>query len=72
MRDVALRALDTARSKGADYADVRVLHQTAESVTVRLQNVESLTYDESLGFGVRVLVGGAWGFAASHRLTLPD
>ncbi len=45
MRDLALRALDTARSRGADYADVRVLHQQAESVTVRLQNVEALSYD---------------------------
>ncbi|MDZ4277765.1 MAG: TldD/PmbA family protein [Dehalococcoidia bacterium] len=69
MRDLALRALDTARSQGADYADVRVLRQQAESVTVRLQNVEALTYDESFGFGVRVLVGGYWGFASSHRMT---
>ena len=69
MRDLALRALDTARSRGADYADVRVLHQQAESVTVRLQNVEALSYDESTGFGVRVLVDGYWGFASSHQMT---
>src|SRR3972149_6811492 len=69
MRDLALRALDTARSQGAHYADVRVVAQQAESVTVRLQNVEGLTYDESLGFGVRVLVAGYWGFASSHSMT---
>ena len=72
MRDLALRALDTARSKGAHYADVRVLRQQAESVTVRLQNVESLTYDETLGFGVRVLVDGYWGFASSHKMTMEE
>lgn len=72
MRDIGMRALDTARAKGADYADVRVLRQTAESVTVRLQNVESLTYDESLGFGVRVLVAGYWGFASSHKMTMDE
>jgi TldD protein len=72
MRDLALRALDTARSKGAHYADVRVLRQQAESVTVRLQNVEGLTYDESIGFGVRVLVDGYWGFASSHKLTMEE
>jgi TldD protein len=72
MRDLALRALDTARSRGADYADVRVLRQASESVTVRLQNVESLTYDESLGFGVRVLVAGYWGFASSHKMTMEE
>jgi TldD protein len=72
MRDLALRALDTARSTGAHYADVRVLRQQAESVTVRLQNVESLTHDESIGFGVRVLVDGYWGFASSHKMTLDE
>ena len=72
MRDLALRALDTARSRGAHYADVRVLRQQAESVTVRLQNVEALTFDESLGFGVRVLVDGYWGFASSHKQTMEE
>ena len=72
MRDLALRALDSARSQGAHYADARVLRQQAESVTVRLQNVEGLTYDESIGFGVRVLVDGYWGFASSHLLTMEE
>ncbi len=69
MRDIALRALDTAKSQGAHYADVRVLREESESVTVRLRNVEALTHDESLGFGVRVLVDGYWGFASSHKMT---
>ncbi len=69
MRDLALRALDTAKSQGARYADVRVLREQSESVTVRLQNVEALTHDETLGFGVRVLVDGYWGFASSHKMT---
>jgi TldD protein len=72
MRDLAMRALDTARSRGAGYADVRVLRQASESVTVRMQNVEALTYDESLGFGVRVLVDGYWGFASSHKMTMDE
>jgi len=28
-----------------------------------------LSFDESLGFGVRVLVNGCWGFASSHDIT---
>jgi len=58
MRDVALRALDTARTRGATYADVRIVHFRSENVTVRNQNVEALVVDESLGFGVRVIVDG--------------
>jgi TldD protein len=70
MRDLAMRALDTAKQRGADYADVRIVRFKAESVVVRNKNVEALTADESLGFGVRVIAGGYWGFAASHRMTL--
>ncbi|MHB8514834.1 MAG: TldD/PmbA family protein [Dehalococcoidia bacterium] len=70
MRDLAMRALDTARQRGADYADVRIVRFRSESVAVRNKNVEALTADESLGFGVRVIAGGYWGFAASHRTTL--
>ena len=69
MRDVALRALDTARLRGAAYADVRVVQHRSESVTVRNRNVEGLVQDESLGFGVRVLVDGFWGFASSNLVT---
>ena len=69
MRDLALRALDTARSQGASYADARVVARKSESITVRNQNVEALTADESLGFGVRVIVDGYWGFASSQRMT---
>ena len=72
MRDVAMRALDTAKQRGASYADVRIVRLKSESVVVRNKNVEGLTADESLGFGVRVIVDGFWGFAASHKLTLDD
>jgi TldD protein len=69
MRDFVSRALDTASQRGASYADVRVVERRAESITVRNQNVEGLTAEESLGFGVRVIVDGYWGFAGSYRMT---
>lgn len=72
MRDIAMRALDTAKQQGAGYADVRIVRFKSETVTVRNKNVESLTADESLGFGVRVIVDGFWGFAASHKMTLAE
>lgn len=67
-----MRALDAARSAGAAYADVRIVRLRSESVTVRNRNVEGLTADETLGFGVRVIAGGYWGFAASNRMTLDE
>jgi TldD protein len=72
MRDLALRALDTASQQGAAYADIRVVERRAESITVRNQNVEGLTAEETLGFGVRVIVDGYWGFAGSYQMTLEE
>ncbi|GIW12127.1 MAG: peptidase C69 [Dehalococcoidia bacterium] len=69
MREIAERALDTARQRGAGYADVRIVEQRREQVVVKNGQIETLLTDESAGFGVRVLVNGAWGFASSALLT---
>ena len=53
MHDLAKRALDTADQRGAGYADVRIVRLKSESVEVRNRNVEALSSDKSLGFGVR-------------------
>lgn len=66
------RALDTARFLGARYADVRLVHSTEQSLSVKNGVVDGLSTVESLGFGVRVLVGDAWGFAASRDFTAQE
>ena len=68
-RDLALLALDAARSAGAEYADVRISRNRNQSISTREQRVQGLTDNETFGFGVRVLVAGAWGFAASQDLS---
>ncbi len=69
MKDVARLALDTAAARGADYADVRAIHFTREDLRVKNGEVGGLDQSESSGVGVRVLVRGAWGFAATDDLT---
>mgnify|MGYP001040433076 FL=1 len=69
MKDLMNRALDLARLRGANYADMRVVHNRTENIALRDGVVESLNSAENEGFGVRVLVGGAWGFASSRDLT---
>jgi TldD protein len=61
-------ALDAATSAGASYADARVVEVTSEALTVRGESVEAFDRSESVGYGVRVLADGAWGFAAAARL----
>jgi TldD protein len=69
MRDLTERALDTATSLGARYADVRVVRRHEESIAIKTGRVEGVASNETEGFGIRVLVDGAWGFASSHVLT---
>jgi TldD protein len=72
MRDLTDRALDTATNLGAGYADVRVVRRLEESIAIKTGRVEGVASGESEGFGIRVLVDGAWGFAGSHLLTLAE
>ncbi len=72
MRELTDRALDTASALGASYADTRVVRRLDESVSIKTGRVEGVASGESEGFGVRVLVDGAWGFAASHVLTAAE
>ena len=65
MDAVAQRAVDTAMSRGADYADVRVRTDRQESIDTRNGAIDALGDRTSVGFGVRVLKDGAWGFAAA-------
>ena len=62
-------ALNAARSAGAEYADVRISKNRNQSINTRERRVQGVQDNETFGFGVRTLVGGAWGFAASSDLT---
>jgi len=68
LKELTDLALDAAGARGAAYADVRVVRRRTQRVEVRDGVVGSLTDAETLGFGMRVIVNGAWGFAASSRL----
>jgi TldD protein len=67
--DLVLRAVDAARMAGATYADARAVLIRNQSVSTRERQVTGIADRESEGVGVRALVDGAWGFAATSRLT---
>ncbi|MCJ7642176.1 MAG: TldD/PmbA family protein [Desulfobacterales bacterium] len=68
MRTLLENILDSAKLKKVDYADIRVVRRQWEEIEVKNGNVEALTHEEDLGFGIRVLSTGAWGFACSSRV----
>ena len=69
VKELAALALDAAKSAGADYADVRFVRNRNQNVSTREQRVSGVSDNETYGFGIRSLVNGSWGFAASRDLT---
>ena len=69
MRELCAAAIDAATGAGAEYADARVVLKRDQLVATKNGRVERIGDSESEGIGVRVLVGGAWGFACSRRLS---
>src|SRR5688572_5394609 len=67
--DLANDALNAARGAGASYADVRIGRYRRQSVATRERQVLSVSDNESYGLGVRTLVNGSWGFAATSVMT---
>ncbi|MGJ4729325.1 TldD/PmbA family protein [Luteimonas sp. SDU101] len=68
-KQLADAALQAARSAGASYCDVRIGRYLRQFVMTREDKVQNVVNTESTGVGVRVIVDGAWGFAATNGLT---
>jgi len=66
--DLGKFALQRASKEGASYADVRIGEIFDEHLIVKKGVPEEVSLRQTSGFGVRVIVNGAWGFAGSVDL----
>lgn len=64
-------AVDAARAAGAVYADARFTRTTQERFNMT-GSIFGSQFDRVVGVGVRALVNGYWGFAASAEWTVDD
>jgi len=78
LEKLAAVALREAKKYKATYADIRVVRLRNQIIGIRLSpergtgktnSVPQVGEDSSFGFGVRVIVNGAWGFASSPVVT---
>ena len=60
--------LNTAKSLGATYTDVRIGRYLNQVVATRENRVQNIANTESYGMGIRVIANGCWGFAATNIL----
>jgi len=68
MAEVARRALDAARARGASDAEVEVSAAVGQSVTVRRGEVETVEYNRDKGLGITVYFGKRRGNASTSDL----
>ena len=67
--ELAMEALGAARDAGASYTDVRIGRYRRQQLSARERQIQAVSDNESYGVGVRVLVQGSWGFAATSELS---
>ena len=70
MRPLAEAALQRAAELGAEHADFRLERIHSQRIRLRDENLEGSLYDDEVGFAVRVVHEGTWGFAAAPDLTI--
>jgi TldD protein len=62
-------ALARVKARGATYADFRFERLRWQTIVARDRELETSVESETIGFSVRVVHKGAWGFAAGIDLT---
>ncbi|MEO7999401.1 MAG: TldD/PmbA family protein [Gemmatimonadaceae bacterium] len=70
VKELMNAALNAARMAGASYGDVRLSRQRQNFVFTREQQIQNVVDTDTIGIGVRTLVDGTWGFAATRVLTV--
>jgi TldD protein len=68
IRALMAHAISAATAAGASYADVRIGRYQNNFVITREQQIVQVIDTDSIGVGIRTLVDGTWGFAATRIL----
>ncbi|MBK8550160.1 MAG: TldD/PmbA family protein [Ignavibacteria bacterium] len=58
-----------AGNNGASYCDLRICKNRNQYISTKEEMIQSISDGENLGFGVRVLINGTWGFASSSLIS---
>ena len=69
MKQIASWALETAKLRGASLAEARIVDERSRALATKNGKIGSASDAESLGIGIRVIVNGAFGFAATDDLS---
>lgn len=69
MKELVEFGVNVLGDLGVDFGEVRAERRLEEDIETKNREVDALSRRETRGVGVRVLHGGAWGFAATADLS---
>jgi TldD protein len=71
MLQKARKLIEHLKNQGVEYADIRI-HELDEEENISTLNgdIEDYQLNSKQGYGIRVLINGAWGFSSSEIMTL--
>lgn len=69
MKEFLKIALDMMSSKKVSFGDIRIVEERNQNIVVKNHDLVDLKDDTTIGFGVRLLVDGGWGFASSKDVS---
>uniref|UniRef100_A0A7C3Z427 TldD/PmbA family protein n=1 Tax=candidate division WOR-3 bacterium TaxID=2052148 RepID=A0A7C3Z427_UNCW3 len=71
-KELVALALEVIEKEGVSYGDCRFTRIEEETIHQENGRIDTLKRDEDQGIGIRVIKDGAWGFAATSKLTKED
>ena len=66
------KAIEIANKHKVDFGDIRIVEERIQDLSVKNGEVGGFKDSNSLGFGVRILLNGAWGFASSDIMSIKE
>lgn len=68
MKELGAYFQDIARRENIEYADIRIGYYRTQFLFLQDLSPKEINDEERMGFGIRVLYDGAWGFASSTKV----
>ncbi|MCX7648466.1 MAG: hypothetical protein N2Z60_07635, partial [Elusimicrobiales bacterium] len=72
MKEFLKKAIEIMESKKIDFGDIRIIDERYQNINVKNFDITDLKDDTTLGFGVRILANGGWGFASSNSMNIKE
>jgi TldD protein len=69
MFKLASKAIEIAGKYGAEFGDIRIVEERSQRLGVKNGEIAAMSDTTTLGYGIRVLYKGAWGFASASVMT---